>query len=279
MFNRKIRHTTGDAILFHCHLFKNAGTTIEYLLNSNFPDAHGHLEADGFRQLTPAEITGALDQNPHWRALSSHTAALVMPEYPRPLIGLVFIRHPIDRVHSVYRYERRRTDEDKIMNPSAQVAKETDFRGFVNWALDENNGYGSIIRNFQSRHILGRDDLPEAKRLLRHTPCVGTVEELDLSLGVFKYSLQRYFGEMNMQYVIQNQSRSRQPELDSRIKEIESLLGPELYRELLAKNASDLELWAYAGRLLHLRHAKFAGHRFIDYLRNRIRKSAADPSG
>lgn len=279
MSNRKTHHETGDAILFHCHLFKNAGTTIEYLLNRNFPDAHGHLEAADFRQLTPAEITGALDQNAHWRALSSHTASLVIPEYPRPLIGLVFIRHPIDRVHSVYRYERRRTDEDKIMNPSAQVAKETDFRGFVNWALDENNGYGSIIRNFQSRHILGRDDLPEAKRLLRRTSCVGTVEELDLSLGVFKYSLKRYFGEMNLDYVIQNQSRNRHPELDSRIKEIESLLGPELYGDLLAKNASDLELWAYAGRLLHLRHAKFAGHRFIDYLRNKIRKAAANPSG
>jgi len=272
VFRHKIHHNTGDAILFHCHLFKNAGSTIEYLLNRNFPDAHGHLEADGFKQLTAAEITASLDQNPHWRALSSHTASLLLPDYPRPLIGLVFIRHPIDRVHSVYRYERRRTDEDKIMNPSAYVAREQDFRGFVKWALDENNGYGSIIRNFQSRHILGSDNLPEAKRLLKKTTCVGTVEELDLSLKVFRYSLRRYFGEFDTAYVIQNQSRNRQPELASRIREIESLLGADLYRKLLAQNASDFELWTYASRLLHFRHMKYAGQRLSDYLRAKLRK-------
>lgn len=277
VFKRRRRHATGEAILFHCHLFKNAGSTIEFLLDKNFPDAHGHLEADGFRQLTPAEITASLYQNPHWRALSSHTASLAMPDYTRPLIGLVFIRHPIDRVHSVYRYERRRTDEDNIMNPSAYVAKERDFKGFVDWALDDDNGYGSIIRNFQSRHILGRDDLPAAKRLLKRTVCVGTVEELDLSLGVFKYSLRRYFGDMAMDYVIQNQSEGRKPELQDRIKEIELKLGPDLYRELLAKNAGDLELWAYASRLLRLRHARYTGLRVIDYLRDRLRKLVIMP--
>ncbi len=258
-----------EAILFHCHLFKNAGSTIEYLLNKNFPDAHGYLEADGFKQLTSDEITETLDQNPHWRALSSHTASLVKPVYHRPLIGLVLIRHPIDRVHSVYCYERRRTDEDKIMNPSAYVAKEQDFKGFVSWAVDESNGYGSIIRNFQSRHIVGSDNLPEAKRLLRRTPCVGTVEEFDLSLQGFQKTLKRYFGDLDFEYEIQNQSKGRKTDLDSKILEIKRLLGPELYQELMAKNGHDLELWEYASHLLHVRYARQIA---INYCRRVLQK-------
>jgi hypothetical protein len=158
------------------------------------------------------------------------------------------------------------------MNPSAYVAKEKDFKGFVTWALDEDNSYGSIVRNFQSRHILGKDNLPEAKRLLRQTRCVGTVEEFDLSLRVFHYSLKRYFGELNFEYLIQNQSQGRQADLDSKIREIQILLGADLYRDLVAKNTHDLELWEYASRLLHIRHAKYAGHRVINYLRRRFHK-------
>lgn len=253
MFKFKSRHQRKGAILFHCHLFKNAGTTIDTLLDKNFPDAHGYLEAKGFGQLTPDEVAGALDKNPHWRALSSHTASLVQPDYHRPLIGLVFIRHPIDRAYSVYSYERRRTDEENILNPSAYVAKEQDFKGFVTWALDESNGYGSILRNFQTRHIAGSDNLPEAKHLLKQTPCVGLVEEFDFSLRVLHRTLKRHFGNLDLKYQIQNRSKGRKTDLDSKIIEIKQLLDPPLYQELLDKNAHDFELWEYASRLLHSR--------------------------
>jgi hypothetical protein len=101
-------------LLFHYHLFKNAGTSVDEILSRNFGR---HWVEQEFNDVpTPGSASQLvhefLAERPGIKAVSSHTARLPAPELAeRVTLPIIFVRHPIDRLKSAYNFEREQYDE------------------------------------------------------------------------------------------------------------------------------------------------------------------------
>src|SRR6185437_1347384 len=143
-------------LVFHYHLFKNAGTSVDEMLKINFGDKweQGEFRHPAGKHSDTDEVAAFLRLRPHLRAFSSHTALLPLPEIGRLVFPIFFIRHPIDRINSAYSFERRQIADTH----GARLAKEQDFPGYVRRLL-ESPGNGQA-RNFQTSR-LARNEPPE----------------------------------------------------------------------------------------------------------------------
>src|SRR6185436_4650555 len=163
------------------------------------------------------------------------------------------LRHPIDRAGSVYSFEHRQAMDSPSLGVKIAIAQ--DLAGYVRWRLTEGNG--AVIKNFHTVVLAGREkdmrtatasyrDLEIAKEWLKSVPFFGLVESFDTSLSRMRSYLAQYFGDINPSFVIQNSSPDRKDTMQARLQEIEEMLGPSLYSELIDKNALDIELYNFA---------------------------------
>ena len=240
-------------VIVHYHLFKNAGTTIDSILDRNFSgDAHGHLEGPyPWSTVRPNEVLDYALANPALRVISSHQARLPLPEHPSiAFLPVLFLRHPIDRFASVYEFERRQPADS--ISPSVPIARNGGLDTFANWVVERKAT--AVCRNFQVAHLAGaQSDMREARAThhdylqalahLRSLPFFGIVESFEDSMQLLKECLRPHVGELNLEFSIENFTPGRKATLEDRIAHIESELGPSLYRELLEHNALDLLLY------------------------------------
>ena len=82
-------------IIIHYHLFKNAGTSVDAILQRNFGARWTSREYPP--RSTPDAARSFLAANPHIAALSSHTLPLPPPDIPdAEILPILFIRHPLE---------------------------------------------------------------------------------------------------------------------------------------------------------------------------------------
>ncbi|WP_148662089.1 sulfotransferase family 2 domain-containing protein [Paraburkholderia phytofirmans] len=243
-------------VIVHYHLFKNAGTTMDSVLDRNFAgDAHGHLEGPyPWSTVSPNEILEYALANPGLRVISSHQARLPLPEHPSiTFLPILFLRHPIDRFASVYEFERRQPADS--ISPSVAIARNGGLVAFANWVVDRQAT--AVCRNFQVAHLASaQSDMREARAThsdylqalahLRSLPFFGIVESFEESMQILQEFLRPHVGELNIDFSIENFTPGRKATLEDRLEHIESELGPSLYRELLEHNALDLLLYREA---------------------------------
>ncbi|TMK06653.1 MAG: hypothetical protein E6G72_16545, partial [Alphaproteobacteria bacterium] len=92
-------------IIIHYHFFKNAGTSVDAILQRNF--GAGWTSREYPPRSTPNAAREFLTANPQIAALSSHTLPLPPPDIPdAEILPILFIRHPLDRLKSAYLFER-----------------------------------------------------------------------------------------------------------------------------------------------------------------------------
>lgn len=240
------------AVLLHCHLFKNAGTTLDWSLARHFGDTFvDHREDDKMRQ--GRDYLGPyLHSNAALRALSSHHVQFPLPEDEAyELLPLFLLRHPVDRALSVYAFERRQ----EAFTPGAVKAKEVDFADYIRWRLDEE--VAPTVRNFHCSHITSSGKQPIDRPLyetalaqLIASPLVGTVERYDESMVLFESSLSAHFPDIDLAYIRQNTTQDREASLKTRIASVETQLGDTLYEAFIAANAWDLKLYEDANAIL-----------------------------
>jgi len=75
------------------------------------------------------------------------------------------------------------------------------------------------------------------------------VELFDDSIERMKKYLSQHFENIDVNYSIANRSTDRRNTLQERLEDVEIMLGPDLYQELLDKNALDMHLYDYALKL------------------------------
>ena len=245
-------------IVLHLHIFKNAGSTFDTFLTHNFPSSCGGVEGEyPWGTIDSDRLCSYALANTPLRAISSHQARLPLSHCPGVNFHpIVFLRHPIDRVGSVYSFERR---QPLTTNQQAgSVAHQTDLAGYVRWGLTDGNP--CVIRNFQTIHLAGRDrdmrtafalepDLRTAMARIASLPAIGIVEDFARSIRRIADYLRPYFGRLGVKYDIVNTSPEREGSLIRRLEALENALGRSLYQELLDKNALDMKLYEYALRL------------------------------
>lgn len=237
-------NTARRAIIIHYHFFKNAGTSVDAILQRNFGDRWASREYPP--RATPDAARDLLVANPQIAVLSSHTLPLPPPDVPgAEILPILFIRHPLDRLKSAYLFERdQQADTD-----GSRLARQHDFAGYLRARL-------AILgdrscRNFHSYRFAmgasanGGSELERALHTLDRLPFVGSVEAFEPSLAALADMVKPWFPEFRVFYARENVSRPPSS-IEERLAQLKRELGDETFDLVAAANADDMELYRRA---------------------------------
>lgn len=250
-------------VILHYHLYKNAGSSVDHTLAANFGERWAKVEGEQLWSVLGAtELANFVCSHSRLLAVSSHTARLPLPQLSNTIFyPIFFLRHPIDRVGSIYHFERQRPGEDF----SAVTARENDLAGYVRQMLDNSDNEGVVLRNFHTLCLsnaaagltdlrqakIDNSSLAEARMFLASLPAFGLVEYFNQSARRLERWLQGPFPGFNFPPAQINIQLQRKGCLDERIADVERELGPNLFQELLNANKYDMQIYPYALELFH----------------------------
>jgi len=237
--------------VFHFHLFKNAGSSVDQILRDSFEGRWAEREFRFTKKHWPyPEIKDWILETPNILAYSSHTARLPLPEIAdTQLLPIIFIRHPLIRLYSGYKYEL----EQDADTPGARKAKEVDFNGYVEWRLGRPND--ASAKNFQSNrlsHLIrperGRLTEPEdmeklAMTALDQLPFIGLVEQFDASMQTLARKLSRWDMDLKLSNARENVNSDLSQSTEDRLGKIHDELSDKTIEAYNAQNAADLKIY------------------------------------
>ena len=243
---------SGKPIILHGHIFKNAGTTFDWALQQNFGrDFVDHRDDQAMRSGRFDYLAGYLQQHPAIKALSSHHLVMPFPKHsPWRLLRIYLLRHPIERIRSVYDFEQQQNAE----TPGARYARQASFSDYVRWRMQGN--VGATIRDFQLRYLsaagrkLSAEHLQRVQEAMGSAFLFGIVDRYDESMVLLEQALQRWFPGIDLSYVAQNVSAGKKAgTVTERADAVIDALG-DLADDVLAKNQLDLALYQHASAQL-----------------------------
>lgn len=260
----KCRTLAGNAlkrrVILHYHQFKNAGSSVDHILASNFGGRWQVLEgAHSWSVVKADDVAAYIRQHRRVLAVSSHHFRLPLPVMPEAdLYPIFFLRHPIDRIASVHQFGKR---SGIGLTEASRHAVQGSLRDYVEWMLADKGNEGNNIRNAQTLFLssklstwsapslpLRADDAmrEEAQDFLQALPVFGLVEKFDESARRFGTWLAHAFPGINFFPTQRNTRPERHQSLEERLAAIKGELGRDLYRDLEAANCHDLELYRFA---------------------------------
>jgi Sulfotransferase family len=237
-------------VLLHYHIFKNAGSTIESVLQRSFGSRFATLDGpDAGSTLNPPEIISFLEAHPDLAAISSHQIRYPKPVAPQLVVfDICFLRDPLQRLWSMYKFMRRSQPGDA----SARDARSLSARSFFEDLL-EHKPY--LLNDVQVCALATRgeytrpptsSDLRLALETMIGISVLGVVELFDESVLAAEYFLRPMFPELQFHYVKQNADPSRQLSPEKEKEEFRSQVGDSIYGQLERMNQLDIELMAGA---------------------------------
>lgn len=241
-------------VILHYHTFKNAGSTIDHALSRNFGD--GFVEFHGIHDdaaLSAEDVVALVRSDLSIQAITSHHL-----RYPKPyargihFVDVCFIRHPLDRIRSLYHYGRKQDPSSWL----GGLALRYDEAGFVAYLADHaphaiNDVQVNLIVNggFYARPP-GVADRDEACAVVRRASALGVVDLFDASMVAIEHYLRPMFPSLSMAYVRQNVSTPR-PNAEAMGSDAIATAcleawGDALHARVRALNEQDLALHAAA---------------------------------
>ena len=273
-------------VLLHAHIFKNAGSTLDWSLHRSFGEHFLPHRADKPMRQQPAEtLRSSLEEHSGLLCLSSHALPCPAPKIEGVRFHtLLLLRHPLKRARSVYAFER----QQEASTPGAQAAKRLSFEEYLRWRMRDD--VGPTLRNFQTRYLAGqaarqpgyvttRQTFQAALDFLTREPYAGVVERYADSMVTFEEALGGRFPALDLAYRPQNMTRASLS--DESLDWLDDLGA--LRDELIDKNSYDLALYQVAQSILDESIASVEGfERKLEAFRSRqaaltARKSNAQP--
>lgn len=246
-------------IILHSHIFKNAGTTFDHVLERNFGDSFLDHRSDQEIIIGKQEyLDGYLLERPYLNAFSSHSVHFTASsnEYFH-FIQVYFIRHPIERFRSVYNFEQKQSNNPENSSLGPQMAKKINFKEYISWRLTD--AVPATIRNCQTVFLSGEGPGIEnikykfklAKENLKKNNFIGVVDRYDESMVVFEHYLRPIFPHIDLAYIIKNVTNPQQDAtIEEKICEINFEIGNALHEESVIKNKFDMEIFKMANKKL-----------------------------
>jgi hypothetical protein len=236
-------------VIIHKHLFKNAGTTFDWSLKQNFgKDFCDHRDDEPMRKEGQPYLIRFLKEHPNIKALSSHHVWFRFEaDNEIELIPVYWVRHPIERIRSVYNFEK----QQKSNSLGARMAKTMNFKEYVAWRMQDD--VPTTIRNFHTRHFAGvktKTPLKEhhlnwAYNEIENCTYIGIVDLYDESIKIFEEEFKKIGIEIDLSYKVQNSFQAiSEINVEERAQYILNDLG-EIANEVLVKNQYDIEIYNY----------------------------------
>lgn len=240
-------------VILHYHIFKNAGSSVDAMLQKCFPDSWTNYDGpvpEFFINQTEMEVIAR--NRSQLKAISSHQIRLPVPQSEFvDFLPIIFIRRPELRVASIWRFMRQRPDA----HPATLLAQKYNFKDWVNFTLDQTTAHPS--KNSQTATFCFTYDKrvpvkhPRAKqnafKNMESVPFIGLVEEFDQSIKIYEnlYSPrvpEFKFISVEAQNVTNAADLSPQDQLDK----IASEIGHLTFSRLQAANQIDIKLYNIA---------------------------------
>jgi Wzt C-terminal domain/Sulfotransferase family len=229
-------------IFVHCHIFKNAGTSLIESFKHAFPGKCVEIEPhdkDDF--ISTERLKSCIADHPDLVFVSSHRIKLPLPKIVlgRVVIPIIFLRDPIDRLGSVYRFEKKQM----LGSVYSSLAKMTDIKGFLSTIMDV--GYSTMIANVQAEFCGASNGLTYDQMLtyLRNQAFIGLVEDYDFSLAMLEKFIRRYYQDSNLAPFHENTTKTSI--IDAHRKLLNEI-GYDFSLHLVQTNNIDFKLNQYA---------------------------------
>jgi len=234
-------------VLIHYHIFKNAGTTVEFILDHSFGEHWTRFDGpDRNCTLTGQDLLAFLMRRPGVMALSSHHLRYPKPEAPGFVFcDLVVVRHPVDRIYSMYKFFKREPDSD---DPVCVLAKTHELGGFIAELIEKypqyvNDPQVNLLSNAgQYTRPPGIADLEKATNLVLNASAPAVADCFTQSMVAAEYFLHSIFPMFECRYVPQNVSPDTGTTLEERIQRVRNACGERLYKQVMVMTALDQEL-------------------------------------
>jgi hypothetical protein len=233
-------------VILHYHIFKNAGSTIEEILDHSFGGWFARLDTPaGEGLISNPDLVRFLDARPNLRAFSSHQIRHPLPEAPGYLFfDICFLRDPIDRIRSIYTYFRQKPNPADAMS---DLANRTALGDFIAGMIQD---FPLFVKNVQVNLLAcaGDSDEPEPRDLdlatqrMLAASFLGVVDCFDQSVAAGAHALRCAFSELDCHRPAVNVSDGLQGTVASRVEKLRQACTPEVYEELLRLNSLDRQL-------------------------------------
>ena len=231
-------------IIFHYHLFKNAGTSLDHLLAKNFPTQWVSREFAGPVHLRRKDVARWIQNETDAIAFSSHTATPLQVGLANiEIFPISFVRHPIDRIASAYTFERKQG----LNTFGPTLARNVSLAGYIDVHLSL--GHDGQCRNFLLQHfssfsdVVGQDSETRAVNVVDQLPFIGLVQEYAASVEKLASWLKPHFPEFHPIIFEENVTRGVSVPLDERLSLISQEIGPDLYQKVTDANKADFMLY------------------------------------
>lgn len=247
---------TNRNVIVHAHIFKNAGSSFDDTLLTNFGDDFIDHREDSLISNDKNFLENYLKENNEVKAFSSHSVYHKPKDFDNVKIHSVyFLRNPIERIKSVYNFEKKQPTRD---SSGAKMAKTLNFEEYVAWRMQDD--VPATIRNLQTIFLAGDGPHPRymekkfalALENLDSTHLLGIVDRYDESMVVFEDYLKQFFSKIDLSYIRRNiTDQNLTDSIEIKIEKITNELGTELVSIVNKKNTYDLELYRKSNQLLN----------------------------
>lgn len=251
--------TQQRTVIVHYHIYKNSGTSFDHVLSHSFADRHEAFDGPyPFFRINQTELDRIIMAKPQTVAFSSHQTLLPQPaSMSYRALAAVFVRHPILRIGSIYRFKRQTFDGTK----TSRAAIDMDFPEWLNHCFGDRAEI-THISNAQTR-ILGavhgamplmqrkpmcmEYDLVTAMRNLRNVEFLGRTEYFDADVSRFVPIAEAYGITLTLPGDLrQNVTETASKSVEERLAALLDPLPTKLRECLIAANQQDLALYEYA---------------------------------
>ena len=238
-------------VLLHYHFLKNAGSTIENILDRNFGERFLRIDtANRSGHLTNEALMSQLEQRPEVVAISSHQIRHPLPAARGYLFfDICFLRDPIDRIRSMYDYFRQRPSEGDRFS---ELANRSTLGEFVTCLVDH---FPEEVTNVQVALLAngGVDEQPPGERdfeialeRMLETSFLGVVHRFGESAAAGRWFLDPVFPNLDCAEPPANVSGGLEGTVALRRRKLRAACGRRVYTKLLRLNALDCELFRRA---------------------------------
>ncbi|WBU59762.1 sulfotransferase family 2 domain-containing protein [Paracoccus albus] len=253
-------------VLVHYHIYKNSGTSFENVLDASFGAKHERFDGPyPFFTINQDQLDQIIERRKDAIAFSTHQALLPQPSSTNfRVVAAMFLRHPILRLGSIYRYKRGSGDGTL----TARLATKHGFAGWIEESFSHPTEL-TQISNPQTRYLAGvygrqaivdvrndllNYDLVTAKRNLSNVEMLGRTEFFDGDIHRFAKIAAGFGIRLRIPENCHHNATDVSTEpVDLRAEALLSKLPPTVRARLLAANRQDFELYGLARDLIETR--------------------------